>query len=64
MPMITSDLMIPSPFAFSIQQLGYVDVDDLNILLKVVPYFPSDGHTFGLRGTTMNTYMLLNMQEG
>lgn len=55
MPMITSDLMIPSPFAFSIQQLGYVDVDDLNILLKVVPYFPSDGHTFGVpNGFTWN----------
>lgn len=64
-----SDLMIPTPFAFAIQQLRFVDVDDLSNKLKVVPYFPSDGHTFGvpngsLHGTTLSTYMQLNMQEG
>lgn len=54
----------PTPFAFAIQQLRFVDVDDLSNKLKVVPYFPSDGHTFGVpNGFTWNNVEYLHAVE-
>ncbi|XP_022635923.1 uncharacterized protein LOC111241564 [Vigna radiata var. radiata] len=46
-PRDVTDLPIPTPFAFAIQQLGIVKSADLQYDLKVVPCKPQTGFRFG-----------------
>lgn len=47
-PRVTSDHVIPLPFAYAIQQLGIVHVIDLEQEIKIAPVFPEEGHRFGV----------------
>ncbi|KAI3944093.1 hypothetical protein MKW92_037295 [Papaver armeniacum] len=47
-PKSCTDLPIPAPFAFAIQQLGAVNVDDLSEEYRYVPVCPESNHRFGL----------------
>lgn len=46
-PRVASDLPIPSPFAFAIQQLGAVTITDVLHEVRLVPAFASDSHSLG-----------------
>ncbi|ABZ10946.1 putative coat protein [Rose cryptic virus 1] len=47
-PKAIADLPVIAPFAFAIQQLGYVNVANLTRERRFVPVFPEDDHTFGV----------------
>ncbi|ABC73696.1 putative coat protein [Fragaria chiloensis cryptic virus] len=47
-PKTITDLPVVAPFAFAIQQLGYVNIANLTEERRYVPVLPETGHTFGI----------------
>lgn len=47
-PKVVTDLPVIAPFAFAIQQLGAVNIANLQSEARYVPVLPAEGHRFGI----------------